>query len=189
MPYSFAAFYLIPIANITVVPYLMSVAEKTDMFLGYGVNDVTSTSDHLSELAFHELTHASHYNKVGSAWWNSFVNAEVNEIIAHPNANDPLSPYGNGGTTNSPIIALGESWAYHIGHYFASLKYGVQSGQFKEQGEWYFNGWPDANLNSNLNLLEDFDSNRIVNVGLFGLITQGLDAGNYSTCYSLGLPG
>lgn len=187
LPYVFAAFYLVPVANGTIVPYLEQVAQITDMFLGYGVEGLTQESDEISELSFHELAHASHYSKVGNGWWNNFVNAEVNEIAAQLGANDEFAPYGNGQTGNSPIIALGESWAYHIGHFFTNTKYGTSNIFAFEQGLAYDNGniYNIANgavqlppvattgLNAHLNLLEDFSPNRTVE-DPFSWIPQGL---------------
>jgi hypothetical protein len=131
--------------------------------------------DQLSETLFHELTHAAHYNKVGKAWWTTFVNAELHEMIIG------LSPYGDGNNSFSPIIALGESWAYHMGHFATDWKYGNNSGGAVEQGILYGNGpiWENGilvantGLNTHLNLLEDFSPNR-KNVDPFWWIPQGL---------------
>lgn len=120
---------------------------------------------------FHELTHAAHYNKVGNAWYGNFVQAEINEMIT--NFNNQFSPYGPGNNSNSPIIALGESWAFHMGHFLTNRKYGAQSGEFGEQGETYSNNIPVAGLNSNINLLEDFSPARTV-ADPFFWIPQGL---------------
>jgi len=49
------------------------------------------------------------------------------------NFNSAFSPYGHGNNSNSPIIALGESWAYHMGHFLTSRKDGAASGGFDEQ--------------------------------------------------------
>lgn len=110
---------------------------------------------------FHEQSHAEHYNKVGNIWWANFVNSEIAQIIAGP------APYGQSTTSDAPIIALGESWAYHMGHFMADLKYGANSGSTREQGVDYFNGSINDNgtitntgLNSHINLLEDFSSQR-----------------------------
>lgn len=73
------------------------------------------------------MTYASDYTKVGTVWYTQFVNAELAEIAAHPGANDPLNPYGNGKTGNSPIIALDEGWAYHAGHFLTDQRYGLQA--------------------------------------------------------------
>ena len=128
---------------------------EIDVTAGYNLNnnDQTAGSANLSEVMFHEQTHAAHYNQVGNSWWADFVNAEISEMIVGP------SPYGNGTTANSPIIAVGESWAYHMGHFMTDLKYGANSPPFFEQGNRYENNIPVMGLSSNLNLLEDFNPN------------------------------
>lgn len=69
------------------------------------------------------MSYASHYTQVGTARYTQFVNAELAEIVVHPSGS--LKPYGDDSSaTYSPIIALGESWAYHIGQYFTGLRYG-----------------------------------------------------------------
>ena len=115
---------------------------------------------------FHEQTHAAHYNKVGNAWWSNLVNAELAEMIVGP------SPYGTGLTANSPIIALGESWGYHIGHFATDWKYAGVTAPVSEQSVWYFNNTPVNGLSSRLNLLENFDPNSAFDV--FAWIPQGL---------------
>jgi hypothetical protein len=147
------------------------LAGRVDMTIGYnGGNNVTSRNDRMAELCYHELTHAAYYNKVGNTTYGNFVQAEINELIN--NFNNGFSPYGPGNTANSPIIALGESWAYHMGHFLANRKYGAQSGRFREQGIDYFNDSPVLGLNSNLNLLEDFSPSRTADP--FNWIPQGL---------------
>lgn len=151
---------------------LMYLEAQVDITGGYNRNGTTSMSDQMSELMFHEQTHAAHYNKVGNAWWTSFLNAELSEMMLGP------SPYGNGQRANSPIIALGESWAYHVGHFATDWKYG-QTGLAFEQGIIYDNGVLSdqgvlvfTGLNAHLNLLEDFSRDRTNDV--FNWIPQGL---------------
>lgn len=62
----------------------------------------------------------------------------------------------------SNIIALGESWAEHIGQFFNDLRYGVVNSSIKvAQGNSYFNNFPVVDLSSHLNLLEDYNPNLI----------------------------
>ena len=139
-----------------------------------GNNDITANSEQISETQFHEQAHAAHYNKVGNSWYTSFVNAELSEMLTSQ------PPYGNGSNSNSPIIALGESWAYHTGHFMADMKYGANSAGAREQGIFYGNGpifegifeVANTGLNAHLNLLEDFSPNRINDD--FPWIPQGL---------------
>lgn len=67
---------------------------------------------------------------------------------------------------------LGESWAYHMGHFMADRKYGLNSSTAFEQGITYQNNIPVAGLSSHLNLLEDFSPSRTTDP--FHWIPQGV---------------
>jgi hypothetical protein len=54
---------------------------------------------------FHELAHASHFEKVGSSYWTKYINY----IITYDS-------YGDGTGNNVGVCALGEAWAYHMGY-------------------------------------------------------------------------
>lgn len=117
-------------------------------------------SDAMKELFYHELTHAAHYNALGNGWYTAFVGNEATEII--DNIGNNYAPYGDGTNGNSPQVALGESWAYHIGHYFTDKKYGITyCDNLYDDGQqaYYYNGSPTAGLSSHLNLLENFNPN------------------------------
>ena len=133
---------------------------QVDVTMGYNDNGTTRVSGNLSETGFHELSHASHYNKVGNNWWQNLVQAEIDESIANI-LERRFRPYGRGNTANSPIIALGESWAYHMGHFFTNLKYGGDSRDFTDQNITY-RSIDLPYLNSNLNLLEGFSPFRTI---------------------------
>ncbi len=112
------------------------------------------------ETIYHEMSHASHYTKVGTGWYTQFVNAELAEIVAHSGSNDPFNPYGNGMTANSPIIALGEGWAYHMGHFLADQRYGVNASCASERQITYCpSNPPPLVAHPHINVLEFFDPN------------------------------
>jgi hypothetical protein len=69
---------------------------------------------------------------------NIFLHAELSEILGNPTGQ--YSPYGTGTTSNSPIIALGESWGYHMGHFLADQQYGVNAYCQAEQTDAGGNG-------------------------------------------------
>ncbi len=78
-------------------------------------------------------------------------------IIVNNVFNTAYSPYGNGSASYSPIIALGESWAYYMGHFMADLRYGLQSSQPKsEQGINFYNS---TSASAHINVLEGFNPN------------------------------
>jgi len=77
------------------------------------------------------------------------------------------------------IIALGESWANHVGHFLTDQKYNPNPAIITEQGISYSNGSLDDGstivsipLNTHTNFLEDFNPNRTIDV--FRWIPQGL---------------
>jgi len=99
------------------------------------------------------------------------VNAEISEIIA--NLTSSYNPYGDGkSTSNSPIIALGESWAYYMGHTVADFTYGLNSSTSYEQQTTFSNNYPVDKASSHLNLLESFDPKKTTDP--FHWIPQGL---------------
>ncbi len=147
------------------------LANRVDVTIGYNRgNDInTSNNDQMAELCYHEFVHAAYYNKVGNTVYGNFVQAEIAEMTA--NFGGAFSPYGRGNTANSGIIALGESIAYHLGHFMADRKYGGRNIVTIEQQFRYLNnqiqdifGNPVAatTLNAHLNLLEDFSPRRTV---------------------------
>jgi hypothetical protein len=152
---------------------------QLDMIIGYrystnNIPDITQLlSDRIKETTYHELTHSAHYSALGNTWYTQFVTAEEYEGVA--NLSNSFNPYGDGtNTTYSPIIALGESWAYHMGHYLADKRYLNQSSNLYDGGQatYYYNGAPTAMLSSHLNLLENFNPHR--NTDPFHWIPTGL---------------
>ncbi len=116
-------------------------------------------SEDIKSTIYHELTHAAEYVKFGNAWYEKFVNAEITQMTNYFGTS--FSPYGPGpvGTSPdqlSPIIALGESWAYHIGEYFTDKRYGLAHSYtavlLNEQQSY---NW--ANLSCHLFALEEYD--------------------------------
>ncbi|RZM23851.1 MAG: hypothetical protein EOO88_24825 [Pedobacter sp.] len=175
LPDYYIRHFMLSASGLYLLTYINSLAtvlaSRVDLTIGYNEgNDVTSLSDQLTEVCYHELTHAAHYNKIGNNAYGNLVQAELNELLN--NFSTDFSPYGDGNTSNSPIIALGESWAYHMGHFLTNRKYGFSGGAFREQQINYFDNFPVAGINSNLNLLEDFNPARIDDP--FFWIPQGL---------------
>jgi hypothetical protein len=100
----------------------------------------------------HELSHAAHYNKVGNTWYNEFVNGVIAQMIANYNTNN--SPYGTAYSADAPIIAVGEAWAYHMGHYMADLRYGVKASTQSEQPNTSYS--PNGTNHPHIDVLENF---------------------------------
>jgi len=113
-------------AAIAVLSAEVYKARGPDIKYGYGGDASYLTTDRYSELVYHELSHASHYTRVGNNWWLKFGIAELK--------NPGEGSYGSCCTEYAPRIALGEGWAFFIGHYFSDKKWKLQSTPFPEQG-------------------------------------------------------
>lgn len=158
-----AAINAVPVAGWYVSFFATIARARLDIAIDYHKGDMTGfTSDFIKETEYHELSHASHYAQVGTGWYTNFVNAELHETLAHL-PDQQYSPYGTGNNTNTaPIIALGEAWGYHMGHFLADQRYGIgSSSKVVGQGGYPYNkNDPVVGLSSHLNLLEDFDPSR-----------------------------
>ncbi len=120
-----------------------------DMVIDYEPTNGEFFSDNIKEIAYHEMSHASDYSQVGKTWYQNFVTAELTEIQNNPSGS--YDPYGTGKTSNSPIIALGEAWGYHMGHFLADQQYGINAYCESEQTDANGNGihyCPNGNTNS-----------------------------------------
>lgn len=163
LPEDFLRFYVVGAAFTPLNTLVYYLKNEIDIVAGYNPfqTNVTRNSSNLSETMFHELTHAAHYNKVGNGWWNDFVDAELNNIIWHSGQNPPYG-LGDQGAT-SALIALGESWAYHVGHFITDWKYGVNSGCTSEQAD--INGviltqfCPNGTNRPQIEVLEEYNPN------------------------------
>jgi hypothetical protein len=128
-----------------------------DIYYGYGGDPSYLTTDRYNELVMHELAHASHYTAVGTVWWANFGLAEA--------TNKGEGTYGECCTEKAGLIALGEGWAYMIGHLFTDKLYGMKSTPFPEQGlidenrnVLVFSN--QGNISSHIHFLESYDPNR-----------------------------
>jgi hypothetical protein len=70
-------------------------------------------SDKIAQTLFHELSHASHYSKVGNSFWTPYIAY----IVQH-------GGYGDATKNGSGRIAISEAWAEFCGARFAHLRYG-----------------------------------------------------------------
>jgi hypothetical protein len=187
VPSSFVNTFLVGLASNSVplvgwyISFFSTIARtRLDMAVDYHINDMCRfSSDHIKETFYHELSHASQYNQVGDTWYTNFVNAELDEAAAHPGANDKYNPYGDGHSSNSPIIALGEAWGYHMGHFLANQTYPTTASPQSEQvgGEtWtstmYSCGFSPNSTAPHADVLENFVPNSSTDP--FNWIPKGL---------------
>jgi hypothetical protein len=135
-----------------------NIASKigVDMVLDYFTKG-EFMSDIIKTLAYHEMSHASDYSQVGDTWYGNFVTDELNEVQNHPGATDQYNPYGDANSPDAPIIALGEAWAYHMGHFLADQRYGVNAYDQIEQPGLQYN--PNGTNHPDIDVLENFDPN------------------------------
>src|SRR5690348_11923031 len=166
MPASFFNTFLVAAPTYVVAGGLAACAAifarvNVDMAINYRTNINSFKSDWIKELIYHELSHASQYSKVGTNWYSQFVNAELAEIVKFPSGK--YNPYGDGGSSNSPIIALGEGWAYHMGHYLADQRYGVNASCANEGQQYSYcpnpNDIPPLTKYPHIDVLEYFFPN------------------------------
>jgi hypothetical protein len=73
----------------------------------------------MHQTAQHELSHASHYSRVGNAWWTNFIQETLDAVPVAGN------PYGQSWTPNTEI---GESWAQFLGTNYAMRQYPTTTG-------------------------------------------------------------
>lgn len=102
-----------------------------DIIIGANANQGTGG---VFEVTFHELGHASHYKKVGNGYWGKYIDKIIDNALFHPKP-----PYGEGRGNNHELVALGEAWGYHIGHFLIIQEFG------------------NNNRNLSLNAFENFD--------------------------------
>jgi hypothetical protein len=75
----------------------------------------------LKRLAYHELAHTAHFRQLGSAYWQTLVEAEIN---ASTTTGDP---WGNRNSRNAGIISICESWASFLERTYAHRIYGIDN--------------------------------------------------------------
>lgn len=83
------------------------------------------TSAGIYEQVSHELAHASHFQKVGSAYWAKYISYVIT-----------YGAYGDGTGNNAGICAVGEMWGYAMGNLACYEKYGYNPKVGKEY--WFY---------------------------------------------------
>lgn len=96
------------------------------------------SSDRVKRIAYHEMTHASHYSMVGHNYWKGLVLAEIFAL-----------GHGNSNSIGAPLIALCESWGDHVGMsfnhrtYMASASLTPAGQTWERELEETWNEWAD----------------------------------------------
>ena len=117
-----------------IAKYLGSFAALVEFFLP----DVTIGLDGKDEYreiystTCHELAHTSHFNKVGTKYWNGYI-LDIIESYIRSGGNT----YGDGTTMNHGLVEVGEMWAYYLESLVFKDRYG---GAFPSFGTsfWFY---------------------------------------------------
>ena len=67
----------------------------------------------------HELSHASHYGKVGNSFWNPYIKYVIKSFLLEGG-----NPYGSGTKEDAGYCEIGEMWAYFLQETLYKERYG-----------------------------------------------------------------
>jgi len=118
-------------------------------------------TDGVYSTTFHELGHASHFRKVGSSYWNKYINY----IVTYGKSSNP---YGDGHGKNAGTCALGEAWGYHIGYFLTIQEFGNNNGVLTA------NAFENFDPLKRTNNIASVRYNNTNNIGWTGWIPGGL---------------
>jgi hypothetical protein len=97
-----------------------STATTLNDILRYVLPDITITKQNqyrnIYNTVSHELSHSSHFSKVGSEFWAKYVSY----IMTYASSS---SPYGDGTGKNAELCGIGEMWGYFMGNILEFEKY------------------------------------------------------------------
>lgn len=93
--------------------------------------DEPNTND-LRAHVFHEMSHASHYAQVGSAYWVQYIFQICCNFIATGGEN----AYGDSLNGNNNIIGVGEMWASYFEYQCTDVVHNYHRG-LQDTDEWY----------------------------------------------------
>lgn len=153
--------------------------DAPDIVLNY--NDPTLlNSDEVKELAYHEFSHASHWQVVSNGYWQANI-LYTAAVVTTPPFDD--GPYGDGTGSGAGRCAVIEGWGYHMGATVSGWHYGINSSCYTIQdGGTCFSS--SNGVSSYIRALERFnptlsgDINRWIPKGIFHDL---IDAGNEPT--------
>lgn len=117
--------------NSLVSQYLDTYAYIAKIFLP-DITIGTKGSDNFADIyesTVHELSHSSHYAKVGNDYWTPYINYIIESFVT-----EGRQPYGTGVSDGAGLCEVGEMWAYFMA---ASMKKERYGGSFPEFGFWF----------------------------------------------------
>ena len=115
---------------------ITSFLGKSASVLKYFMPDITLGTkyikdyDRLYSTTCHELAHASHYSKVGNAYWNSYIRYIIESFLKTGGMT-----YGDGSGERAGYCEIGEMWAYFAESLMYKDRYG---GSFPTFGTSYW---------------------------------------------------
>ena len=113
--------------------FLGDYAALVKLFLPDITLGVSNDKDYRSIYATtcHELAHASHFSKVGTAYWDKYIMYVVSSFISS------FDLYGDGKGTNAGYCEVGEMWAYYLESKMCHERYG---GAYHSYGSslWFY---------------------------------------------------
>ena len=95
-----------------------------------GVKDLNTYSSIYSEVC-HELAHESHYSKVGSGYWNNYIQYIIRSFLQSGGMT-----YGDGTSDGAGYCEVGECWAYYMETMMYKERYGGSISTFGT-GFWF----------------------------------------------------
>lgn len=85
----------------------------------------------LYETTCHELAHAMHFKKVGTNYWDKYIDGII-EL-----RNKGLYGYSDKDSPFSGYIGVGETWGYAMGYYMANQKLGSNINPIDDHDFWF----------------------------------------------------
>jgi hypothetical protein len=116
----------------SIAALILVLKSQIDITYSYNFAAGNLTSDRVVKTIYHELAHATLYRQAGPHWYDAAVEGTIQNMLTGP------LPYGNSNTSNSPIIAMNEGWAYHYGNFLANARYGNKTSCVNIQKSQYF---------------------------------------------------
>jgi hypothetical protein len=107
--------------------FIVTIAKAAQPDITISINSQSVEIDEVYRTVFHELGHASHWQKVGSNYWVKYINYII--------TNGSDDPYGDGTGRNAEYCGVGEIWGNFIGSYFVRKEFEWE-GAFPVTGSW-----------------------------------------------------
>jgi len=119
------------VLHVIPAPLVVPIGQWLQIFapdITLNLNDAGNVnSDDIREIIYHELSHAMHFNKVGSSYWLDNIAYTVLHL-----------GYGDGTAPGAGRCSVIESWGFQIGKISTHLRYGTSH---SNPGNTFTNTW------------------------------------------------